>query len=417
MRMPVAFVAAVVALAFPALSSPATATLIAYSDSNGNLYVSNDQGTGARTLYETDGTTTMRALDVSPDGTQVLAVDDGDTVQLVLIPVAGGTPVPIPGADGSDAGAFSPNGSHVVFSVNEYSSSPLAAGIYTVSVSGGTPQLVVASPSGDFDSLPTYSPDGAKIAFTRDVFDSKGNESVTLELVAASGGSPETLTAGLIADVSTGGKLAFSPDGTRIAFAGEDTKPGIFTVPVAGGASTRLTTDFDFWPAFSADGSKIFFARDAGSANADDNAARPVASTGDDLSELWTVKKDGASEAVVAEGDFQTIALGAGSAAAAATGTSPSTPTATTTSSGAPATTSTTTPGARPAKAAAASSISVRRRGVRYLVTWRGTAPAWRVVLKVGHKTASAIVKGSLHAHTFVLPGARGAVSARVLIR
>ena len=71
--------------------------------------------------------------------------------------------------------------------------------------------------------------------------------------------------------------------------AGDYTAPGIYTVPVAGGPATQLTSDPDYWPSYSADGTKVFFSRDAGSDHADVNAAKPVAPTSaDDLYELIT---------------------------------------------------------------------------------------------------------------------------------
>src|SRR5439155_2607315 len=128
-----------------------------------------------------------------------------------------------------------------------------------------------------------------------------------------------------VSSVSSGGRLAFSPDGTKIAFAGDYQTPGIYTVPVAGGDTTQLTSDLDYWPSYSANGSKLFFSRDAGSDNADDNAARPVASSSDeDVYELWTVKKDGSGEAVIAQGNFQDLAVGLVAASSAPGAAAPS---------------------------------------------------------------------------------------------
>ena len=47
-------------------------------------------------------------------------------------------------------------------------------------------------------------------------------------------------------------------------------------------------------------------------------------------------------------------------------------------------------------------------------VRWRGKAPAWKVTLRVGKKTATARVKGTVHSHTFVLHNAKGTHRARV---
>ena len=386
-------------------------SVVAYSDADGNLYVADGQGANAKTLFQNDGTRSMQALDVSPDGKQLLALSLGDQSQLVLVPLGGGTPAAVAGTDGADFGSMSPDGKQIVFSLNEYSSATLGAGIYTVAVGGGTPKRLLATPTSGFDSLPAYSPDGTKIAFTRDTYDAQGNETVTLELVGAAGGSPTALATGLVADLSGGGRLSFSPDGAKIAYAGDYENPGVFTVGVGGGEPARLTSDFDYWPSFSLDGATVFFSRDATSQNADDNAARPAAPiTGDDFSELWTVKKDGSGAVVLAEGDFETLALGEAAAASAAA-PAPTTTTAAPGNANTPTTTA--KPGARASRSA--TSIRVKRNGTRYTVTWAGKALSWRVTLKVGARSASTRVKGTVHAQTFVLRGASGRATAKVV--
>ena len=400
-------VAAGLAFAPAALAQPG---VIAYSDADGSLYLASLSGTNPKTLVDADTTTSLVALAISPDGKQVLALDTGDSEQLVLVPAAGGDPDGVSGTDGADSGAFSPDGKTIAFTVNEYSSSDLDPGLYTVPVAGGTPKRIVATPGDDEDSTVQYSPDGTKLAFTRDDVDSKGNETVTLELVAAAGGTPKPLATDLIPDPSDGGRLAFSPDGATIAYAGDYETPGIFTVPVAGGTPTELTTDFDYWPSYSSDGSKLYFSRDSGSENAEDTSD-------DDVFELWTMKKDGTAPAIVAEGDFEDLALGA--AAAAADGgstptTTTTTATTTTTTAGTTATAPKTATAAKTAKGATGVKVTVKGR--RYLVRWSGKAPAWKVTLRVGRKTASVKVKGSIHAHTFVLAGAKGRASAVVKV-
>src|SRR5262249_46605920 len=153
---------------------------LVFSDGDGIIYLSTLQGTNAKILSGS-GNFALQALAVSPDGKQVLAYDSGVNQQLVLVPTAGGTPTPVDRADGADGGAFSPDGTQIVFSVNGNSTSELASGLYTLPAGGGTPKLIVSTPDDDFDSLPKYSPDGKRIAFARDSIDDAGNETVTLE--------------------------------------------------------------------------------------------------------------------------------------------------------------------------------------------------------------------------------------------
>ena len=52
--------------------------------------------------------------------------------------------------------------------------------------------------------------------------------------------------------------------------------------------------------------------------------------------------------------------------------------------------------------------------GTSYVVTWKGAAAKWKVTLKVGKKTVSATVKGSLHKKVFTIRGASGKAKATV---
>jgi Tol biopolymer transport system component len=406
--------------AMPAtLAAPAA---VAYTDDGGSLYLSNVQGANSTTLFQSDDSTSMQALDFSPDGKQVLAIEYGDDTNLVLVPAAGGNPVTINGTDGATSGAYSPDGSKIVFTVDDSSSDTLSAGIYTVSVSGGTPKLIATTPNNASDALPAYSPDGTKLAFVRDLFDNQGNETTSLEVMPSSGSSsPTALATGLAPDLESGG-IAFSPDGTKIAYAGNYDTPGIFTVPVAGGNPTELTSDYDSWPSYSADGSKIYFSRDAISTDADGNASAPVDPVDNDLFELWSVNKDGSGATVIAEGDFENLAV---AAIATSGGTTTSTTTTTTTATptgGAPAPTTKTTPtstapvakSVAKAHPGAAASVHVSTKGSRYIVRWTGKAKSWRVILKVGSKTYAAKVKATVHSHVFLLPHAHGKASAQV---
>jgi hypothetical protein len=89
---------------------------------------------------------------------------------------------------------------------------------------------------------------------------------------------------------------------------------------------------------------------------------------------------------VIAEGDFETLAL-----------VQPASPTA---EVGSPAV-----------------KVTVVRKGGRYVVRWTGSATSWLVTLKVGKTKATAIVRGAVHAHTFTLKKAKGPVTAKVSLR
>ena len=61
-----------------------------------------------------------------------------------------------------------------------------------------------------------------------------------------------------------------------------------------------------------------------------------------------------------------------------------------------------------------ATKIHVAKKGVRYTVTWKGKAAAWRVTLKVGAKKVAAKVKGTVHKRAFTIRGVTGKPHATV---
>ena len=283
---------------------------IAYSDVDGNVYFGTAANGPATTIYQSDGSTTLASLAITPDGANVLALSNGtDVTQLALVPAGGGTVAGVAGTDGAQDGSISPDGKSVIFSLAPNGSDTLAAGIYSVPIAGGTPTALVTSPAGATDSLPQLSPDGTQVAFVRDTVDSSGNEVVALELQPVAGGALRQLATGVAAALFNGGRLSFSPDGKKIAYAGSFDNPGLFTVSVADGSVSQLSQEYDYWPVFTSDGSTIVFSRDAASPGADDNADTPVDPVDVDTDELWTMSADGTNPAVVAEGDFESLAV------------------------------------------------------------------------------------------------------------
>ncbi|HEX3805995.1 MAG TPA: hypothetical protein VHV52_04355 [Gaiellaceae bacterium] len=386
------------ALAQTAFTATTTTTVLAYNDLNGSAYVTSVAGTSPTTAFDSSQSSGVIVLGLSPDGKSVL-VDDG--TQLDLVPAAGGSLAPISGTGGATSGSFSPDGTTIVFSTT--------TGISTIPVGGGTATQIIATPDSDIDSLPTYAPSGKTIAFARDAFDADDNETITLELAPSTGGTVTDLAASPYTDASSGGRIAFSPDGKTIAYTGDD---GIYTIPAAGGSAHQLTTEDDSAPAWSADGTKLYFSRSAFSPGADDQQPTPVSPNQNDIAELWSMNADGSGAAVIQEGDYENVtAVGVKSTTGS---TSKGSTSGTTTTKGGTTTTGTTVTSTAPKATGKVTTISVSISGVHYKVTWKGsTSSRWKVVLKVGKKSVSATVKGSVRSHTFTVK-TKGVVTASV---
>ncbi len=120
--------------------------------------------------------------------------------------------------------------------------------LFTVPTASGAATQLTDGPWND--AQPTWSPDGARIAFvSRRTPDREWTNVSDLYTIPADGGDVTQLTksAGPVA------APAWSPDGTRIAFVGHDQPPEtgpttqdwVWIVPADGGTPTALTRDYD----------------------------------------------------------------------------------------------------------------------------------------------------------------------------
>jgi Tol biopolymer transport system component len=174
-------------------------------------------------------------------------------------------PPPLDDADAPPSGDAGPGGPWVAFVSNR--TGPF--GIYLIHDDGtGLTPLVVDSASNLY---PSWSPDGAHIAFasTRD----SDAGAYALYVVEVASGAVAPLATGLTYAVFP----AWSPDGSTIVFQGPS---GLYTVAATGGAAARLTEgDFrDNSPCWSPDGTRIYFSSDRGDGG---------------IFDVWSIRPDG----------------------------------------------------------------------------------------------------------------------------
>ena len=159
-----------------------------------------------------------------------------------------------------DQPVFSPDGERIAFR-----SSRGGGGIF---VMGRTGEAVRRLTNMGFN--PSWSPDGAYLAFTTDAVELYPQNTLArseLWTVAVNTGETRRLSEGDAVLAS------WSPHNLRIAYTGRLGHPvqgDVWTIPVAGGTPTRVTSDpaRDWNPAWSPDGKYLYFASDrSGSMN------------------------------------------------------------------------------------------------------------------------------------------------------
>lgn len=181
-------------------------------------------------------------LEWSSDGAKLLVRSAGQPGQLSVLH-ADGTKSVI--ADGYVDGAFSPDGSRVIYS--SYGS----GGMWIVGSGGGEPRRLI-----DADPDPVYelafSPDGKQIAY----FTGGGDHSHSLRVMNSDGTGGRTLL--FRPEASHIDDLDWSPDGHRLMFSFQWGEGGIWIVGADGSNPTQVVP-LGVNPAWSPDGTRISY--------------------------------------------------------------------------------------------------------------------------------------------------------------
>jgi TolB protein len=239
------------------------------SDRDGDyeIYVMNADGSGVTQL--TDNGVSEFDPAFSADGTKIAFTSERD-------PTTGTTggsarEIYVMNADGSAqtrvtnnpasfdmVPSWSPDGSRIAFQSDRRAPGDWS-NLYTMNADGTD---VVALTSNDaLDYAPKYSPDGTRIAFASTLSNPSTNDSFEIYTIAPDGTGLTNLTN------SPGWDSApdWSPDGSRIGFQSQrDGNAEIYAMGADGSGQTRVTVaaGYDDSPAFSPDGTRIAFSSD-----------------------------------------------------------------------------------------------------------------------------------------------------------
>jgi dipeptidyl aminopeptidase/acylaminoacyl peptidase len=279
--------------------STGTPMPIAPAASNGDIWARVGGGDGPSFLYR-----------VNPETGQTTALfNDGES-----------TRSPLPGSDNPNAigsqYAWSPDGSQVAFA--DYSG--YGAEIFLMSPDGST--RTPLTHDGGLASFPSWSPDGTKIAYASDTAPPGGPDSpyytpgceysfkmcpADIHVINGDGSGEVRLT-----NDPTGASMpSWSPDGSKIAFVSGRADPNgdIFVMNPDRSGVTQLTSGpgYDFQPQWSPDGSRIAFESSRGDStnvyimNADGSDVHRLTTTGNETRFAWS--PDGKQIAFVGGGN------------------------------------------------------------------------------------------------------------------
>jgi Tol biopolymer transport system component/DNA-binding winged helix-turn-helix (wHTH) protein len=198
---------------------------------------------------------------ISSDGRQVAFVRrDGESQDIYLTDIGADRTIRLthhPAAEYRPA--FSPDGNHIAF----VRRTPDQCGIFLIPALGGVERKLTDCMASDITAL-AWSGDGRWIAYSDR---NKTGEPYAIYLISLADSVKHRLTDPPARSFGDN-DLAFSPDGTKVAFAraGFGAAEDLYVIPVGGGDPKRLTSDQRKITGLTwdADGSSIIYATDRG---------------------------------------------------------------------------------------------------------------------------------------------------------
>lgn len=204
-------------------------------------------------------------IEWSPDRSHMifdLEVDGSEHIAIVRPDGSAFTQITV--GDGFHADpAYSPDGRSIAYAYAPVASvEPDSAALWVMDADGSNPRALLSAADAGTDWEPVYSPDGTRIAFTRDVQGPQGITSA-IHVVNVDGTGVRAVTP--FADYVEHPR--WSPDGQTIIYNTEytadldDPRNGVWIVPAVGGEPTLLVPTDDafhyFKPVYSPDGRQI----------------------------------------------------------------------------------------------------------------------------------------------------------------
>jgi len=212
-----------------------------------DVWVQETTGEGEARRMSFESYERCSALQWTPDGTEILVTTLQRGYSVHRVPLAGGAPVPVLGAD---AGFPSIRGNRMVYAHAIEPPFDIWQGPgRRAPPDAGEPRKLIASTQND--AAPVYSPDGDRIAFSSDRSGRGG-----IWVCAADGSNPVQLT------FDGGGSPRWSPDGREILFdAVSDGESDVYVVAAEGGTPRKLTPSGsdETVGSWSQDGRTIYF--------------------------------------------------------------------------------------------------------------------------------------------------------------